>query len=134
MNLKKSARKSFESHIKEYKEKSKLKEKSLFGLGLLKKRLVQERTVSKRGRQHWAEGAAPSMSQSPQTAVMDSTVIKSFSYRISKERLTIQFQSGHIYEYYDVPKFVVESLGNAPSKGHYFYYNIRKSFKYQRIK
>jgi hypothetical protein len=126
--------KDFKQFQRKLQQERQLEKESLLGLGLFKKRLKVERAVSQRGRRHWAAGKAPGQPQQPQTAVMDSTVIASFSYRLSKQKLTIQFQSGHVYEYYDVPEQEVRNLANAPSKGRYFYYNIRTAYEYTRIK
>jgi len=63
---------------------------------------------------------------------MPSTVIKSFTYDESVERLRIVFQTGKVYDYLKVPKVIYEEMKAAFSKGIYFnekvkpYYNCEK--------
>ena len=47
--------------------------------------------------------------------------------------LEIQFESGRVYQYYDVPEDIYAEMLNAPSKGKYFNANIRGKFPYQEI-
>jgi len=47
--------------------------------------------------------------------------------------LEIQFESGRVYQYYDVPKHIYAEMLSAPSKGKYFNANIRGKFPYQEI-
>ncbi|MCR4963730.1 MAG: KTSC domain-containing protein [Firmicutes bacterium] len=47
--------------------------------------------------------------------------------------LKVQFTSGARYIYYDVPESVYRNLLNAESLGSYFYYNIRTSYRYEKV-
>jgi hypothetical protein len=47
--------------------------------------------------------------------------------------LEIQFESGRIYQYFDVPEDVYNEMLNAESKGKYFNSNIRGKYTYQEI-
>ena len=47
--------------------------------------------------------------------------------------LEIQFESGRVYQYYDVPEDIYTEMLNAPSKGKYFNANIRDRLPYQEI-
>lgn len=47
--------------------------------------------------------------------------------------LEIEFESGRVYQYYDVPKRIYAEMLSAPSKGKYFNANIRGKFPYQEI-
>lgn len=69
-----------------------------------------------------------------QDVLMYSTAIRAFKYYIDEERLRIWFVHGGAYDYYDVPESVVITLSQAQSKGNYFYYNIRTSYNYKRVK
>lgn len=46
----------------------------------------------------------------------------------------IEFHSGGIYQYFDVPASVYLTLMNATSKGTYFHKHIKVIYKYKRIK
>jgi hypothetical protein len=46
--------------------------------------------------------------------------------------LRIQFNSGDVYNYYDVPSGIYEELMAAPSKSSYFRENIKGAFPYAR--
>ncbi len=43
--------------------------------------------------------------------------------------LILGFARGHVYEYYDVPKWVDEELLSAPSQGQYFKQNLYYGYK-----
>ena len=47
--------------------------------------------------------------------------------------LEIEFESGRIYQYFDVPEDIYTEMLNAPSKGKYFNAHIRGKFPYQEI-
>src|SRR5258708_37048011 len=47
--------------------------------------------------------------------------------------LEIEFESGRIYQYFDVPKNIYTAMLNAPSKRKYFNAKIRGKFPYQEI-
>jgi hypothetical protein len=61
---------------------------------------------------------------------VESTVIGTVGY---SRVLEIQFESGRIYQYYDVPQEIFDGMLNAESKGKYFNANIRGKFRYQEI-
>jgi hypothetical protein len=48
--------------------------------------------------------------------------------------LEIEFQNGHIYQYYGVPPKVYEELMNASSHGKYFNAHIRNAYLYRKVK
>ena len=50
------------------------------------------------------------------------------------ETLRIQFRSGGIYDYYNVPAFVYNGLMNAPSKGSYHAAYIKNAYTYSRVR
>ncbi len=47
--------------------------------------------------------------------------------------LEIQFESGRVYQYFDVPESVYQELMQAESKGKYFNAHIRNQYPYQEI-
>lgn len=47
--------------------------------------------------------------------------------------LEIQFHSGGVYQYFQVPERIHSGLINAPSKGTFFHQNIRGAFRYARV-
>ena len=64
---------------------------------------------------------------------VESSNIFSIGYDPEEEKLYIQFHSGAIYEYYNVPQFIFDELMSAESKGRYAHQNIYKVFAQQRI-
>lgn len=61
---------------------------------------------------------------------VESSVISAVGY---SNVLEIQFESGRVYQYYDVPKDIYEGMLNAESKGRYFNANIRGKYAYREI-
>lgn len=64
----------------------------------------------------------------------ESTVIKDSAYAALSNTLEIQFQSGSIYQYFDVPLAVYEEMKAAPSLGQYFNTNVRNAYQYRRVR
>ncbi len=48
-------------------------------------------------------------------------------------KLYISFNSGGLYEYYNVPESVYNGLISAASHGRYFHSNIKGVYSYKRI-
>ena len=90
--------------------------------------------VSLRGRVSHAQAPLVGMPTTPQDFILSSSVINRYKYWKKDFKLRIWFQSGHVYDYFNVPEKVIYQLGLAPSKGRYFYYQIRTNFKYTRVK
>lgn len=61
-----------------------------------------------------------------------SSSIRSVGY--DEETLEIEFQSGGIYRYADVPRDTYEGLLGARSHGSYFHEHIRGQYDYRRIR
>ena len=99
------------------------------------KTLQMKEVVSQRGRTHPMEAEVPGMTkeQLPQDVLMRSTAIRKFKYYFKEKKLRIWFVEGGAYDYFDVPESVVLDLGRAQSKGHYFYYNIRTTYKFIKV-
>jgi hypothetical protein len=65
---------------------------------------------------------------------MPSSVIRRFDYDEPRRRLRIEFTSGDIYAYLEVPPIEAEGLGAAASKGRFFADRIRDRFAFERVK
>jgi hypothetical protein len=64
---------------------------------------------------------------------VESTTIKSVGYQADGKTLEIEFQSGMVYRYGDVPLEVYEGLLQADSKGRYFNGEIRDCYECARV-
>ncbi|HLU08558.1 MAG TPA: KTSC domain-containing protein [Oceanobacillus sp.] len=47
--------------------------------------------------------------------------------------LEIEFESGRVYQYFDVPQDIYDNMLQSDSKGRYFNQHIRGKFPYQEI-
>lgn len=72
-------------------------------------------------------------SQNLLTKGKKSSRILKMSYIKSKKLLTITFNSGATYEYYDVPTEVIDGNTQADSLGKYFDKNIKGIYNYRRV-
>jgi len=61
-----------------------------------------------------------------------SVVIQSFDYDQATQTLRVEFNSGSVYKYRDVPDSVYQGLKSAPSVGQYFNSHIREKYGYDR--
>ena len=72
------------------------------------------------------------------TAVVETFVFRGSSnlsaatYDPEVENLTIDFQSGDTYTYFNVPPAVYRALTLSPSAGQYFWRHIKGVFNYER--
>lgn len=62
-----------------------------------------------------------------------STLIQSAGFDQETGTLELEFQSGSVYVYHDVPRHVYAALLEADSKGTYFNEQIKDQFRYDRI-
>ena len=97
------------------------------------KKIEVKQAISQRGRTHPMEAPLPGMPQTAQTVLVESTTIKKFKYYIRTRILRVWFVNGGSYKYYEVPQSVVLLFAQAQSKGSFFYYNIRKSYRYKKV-
>ena len=67
------------------------------------------------------------------TEVIGSSQIRSIGYDEAAKRLELEFQSGGVYAYEDVPKDTYEGLLRAESKGHFFAVAIKPEFQCTRL-
>jgi hypothetical protein len=56
----------------------------------------------------------------------------SIGYDSTRETLEIEFKSGEVYQYLDVPERVYDALQAAPSKGRYFRAMIVDAYEHAR--
>lgn len=64
---------------------------------------------------------------------VSSSNIVSVGYDGPSETLEIEFMSGAVYQYYNVPQSVYDTLITAASAGQFFAYQIRNAFPYSRV-
>jgi len=57
----------------------------------------------------------------------------SVGYDAAAHVLEIEFQTGKIYQYHDVPQEVYQRLMSAPSKGEYLHDNILNRYTFQEV-
>jgi len=66
-------------------------------------------------------------------AAVESTTLVTVSYDEDRELLQLEFCSRAVYQYFNVPAAVHQSLLDASSKGRYFNEAIRGCFRYRLI-
>lgn len=62
-----------------------------------------------------------------------STSLASVGYDANSRTLEIEFRSGAVYHYHNVPYRVAQSLAQAQSTGGYFTRAVRNVFSYNRV-
>jgi len=61
-----------------------------------------------------------------------SSNVVGFSYDEATQVLTVEFNSGSRYDYYDVPERLFEGMKSADSKGRYLNAEIKGHYRYAR--
>jgi hypothetical protein len=61
-----------------------------------------------------------------------SSNVAGFSYDEAEQVLTVEFNSGSRYDYYDVPENVFEGMKSADSKGRYLNTEVKGHYRYAR--
>ena len=74
-------------------------------------------------------GVQSTMYRTPVT----SSNVRSIGYESQSSILEVEFTSGDIYQYFDVPKHLHYELMRAPSKGQFLNDYIKHSYRYQKI-
>jgi hypothetical protein len=64
---------------------------------------------------------------------MPSTVIRRFEYRPDARELVVEFVTGRIYVYSDVPESAVQEMRAAYSKGRHFNTQIRDRYPCREV-
>jgi hypothetical protein len=62
-----------------------------------------------------------------------SSNMKSVGYDIQSMTLEIEFTSGEVYQYFDVPEAVHSELMGSDSKGSFFSAQIKGNYRYARL-
>lgn len=65
---------------------------------------------------------------------MPSTVIKKYDYNPETQTLTIEYVSGLIYDYLNVPQMVYDEFRGSFSKGTFLNRHIKGKFEYVKKK
>ena len=66
-----------------------------------------------------------------QWVAIPSSTLAAVCYLPDQSLLPVQFRSGDLYAYFDVPQRVYAELLAAPSKGRYFNVSVRSRFRCQ---
>lgn len=64
---------------------------------------------------------------------VESKLLRAVGYDPGIRTLQVQFTSGAVYQYFDVPPETYEGLRQAESHGRYFLANIRDAYPYSRV-
>ncbi|HTV72773.1 MAG TPA: KTSC domain-containing protein [Candidatus Acidoferrales bacterium] len=64
---------------------------------------------------------------------LESTSIASAGYQAETQTLEIEFRSGQVYRYLEVPEEIYIGLMAAESAGGYFMRRIREHFAFERL-
>jgi hypothetical protein len=64
---------------------------------------------------------------------VESTTMRSVGYDQTNQVLEVEFQSGTIYQYLDIPPAIYKELWEAESKGRYFNSEIRDTYEFVRV-
>ncbi|HEY0139849.1 MAG TPA: KTSC domain-containing protein [Thermoanaerobaculia bacterium] len=64
---------------------------------------------------------------------VDSSVIATVGYSPKSKLLEVEFQTGFVYQYYEVPKRVYDALMRAKSVGSYFNRFIRDKYRFSDL-
>ena len=65
---------------------------------------------------------------------VNSTNLSAVGYDSETDLLTIEFNDGGLYEYYNVPQNIYNELMSAPSKGIFFHRFIRDTYRTVKIR
>jgi hypothetical protein len=64
---------------------------------------------------------------------MPSSVIRRYSHDSSTRELLIEFTTGRLYVYFDVPETEIVRFARATSKGRYFNARIRDRYRFREL-
>ena len=63
----------------------------------------------------------------------ESSNIARFAYDEGSMVLTVEFNRGGTYNYYDVPETIFDQMKAAPSKGQFLAQSVKGFFRYARV-
>lgn len=64
---------------------------------------------------------------------VDSSNISSIGYDEDSQTLEIEFHSGAVYQYFDVPSLVYQEMMEAASKGQFLAQHIKGNYRYVKV-
>lgn len=64
---------------------------------------------------------------------VESSNISSIGYHENSQTLEIEFHSGAVYQYFDVPSAVYEQMMAADSKGQFLAQHIKGNYRYVKV-
>lgn len=64
---------------------------------------------------------------------VQSTNLKSVGYDAETKTLEIEFHTGDVYQYFNVPAVVHRDLLHASSIGQYFAYFIKTTYRFRKV-
>jgi hypothetical protein len=68
-----------------------------------------------------------------QRQAVESTTMRSVGYDEMAQVLEVEFQSGTVYQYLEIPPAIYKELLEAESKGRYFNSEIRDTYEFIRV-
>jgi hypothetical protein len=68
-----------------------------------------------------------------QRQAVESSTLRSAGYDAPSRTLEIEFQNGHVYRYFGVPRSVYDSLMAASSKGQYFNQCVKAVYAFEKV-
>ena len=78
--------------------------------------------------------ASPTETETIQRAAVESSSIASVGYGRASKLLEIEFRSGAIYRYREVPENVFTAFSAARSKGHFFGTQVRGKYTFDKLR
>lgn len=81
----------------------------------------------------WKANAHPQEPPRPGRVAVTSSSIASIGYEPARRELDIEFRSGVVYRYGEVPERVFRQFLESSSKGRYFTQHIRDNFRFRRL-
>jgi hypothetical protein len=69
-----------------------------------------------------------------QREAVQSRALLSVGYDVAARTLELEFSSGSVYQYFEVPEFTHRALMHAKSKGHFFQTAIDRKFRCEEVK
>lgn len=64
---------------------------------------------------------------------IESSSLASVGYDPKRRQLEVEFRTGHVYDYFEVPRSVYEGLRAAASAGRFFTSSVRNRFRYRKV-
>lgn len=68
-----------------------------------------------------------------QRQFVQSSDLHTVGYDVVTQILEVEFNDSSVYQYYNVPEFIFNSLMHASSHGKYFASNVKNSYQYKKI-